>query len=130
MRECSDADGLQDGWLFHPEPSVTMDVCFNSTPRAEAEKGMKDLGQHSSAAFAGTLSYPGYKDVPASWFFCEEDRCVVPAVQETAIADIEASWKGTEREGQKVDVTRVKCDHFPTTSATKELTAWFERLLQ
>lgn len=124
-------DSLQDGWLTHPQPEATVDVCFNSISK---EEGMKHfnaaIGQHSSAAFAGTLTYPGYKDVPASWFFCEDDRCIVSAVQETSIKDIEESWRGTEREGQKVDVTRVKCDHFPTVSAQKELRAWLEGLVE
>jgi hypothetical protein len=46
------------------------------------------IGQHISLAFAGetsTFTHPGYKDVPVSWFLCE----VAPAVQETAIRDIE-----------------------------------------
>jgi hypothetical protein len=74
------------------------------------------IGQHISLAFAGetsTFTHPGYKDVPVSWFLCE----VAPAVQETAIRDIEERWKGTEGEGLKVDVSRVGCDHFPTVSA-------------
>jgi hypothetical protein len=50
-------------------------------------------------------------------------------VQETAIKDIEESWKGTKREGKRVDVTRVKCDHVPTLSAREELVKWFEELV-
>ncbi len=105
-----------------------MAVCLNTTPTSQAEIAIKALNQHSSAAFASSLSYAGYAHVPASWFFCEQDLCVVPAVQETAIADIEASWRGTEREGAKVDVKRVACDHFPTVSAQDELRAWIDAL--
>ena len=119
-----------DGWLFHPQPEATIDVCMNSISKEQGMQEFKAMGQHSSAAFAGTLSYPGYKDVPASWFLCEDDRCVTPEVQETAIKDIEESWKGTDREGQKVDVKRVKCDHFPTISAQRELREWFEGLVR
>lgn len=91
---------------------------------------MAALGQHSSAAFASTLTYPGYKDVPVSWFLCEQDQCVIPAVQEEAIRVIEESWRGTSREGGKVEVERVGCDHFPTLSAEEELGKWMGRLLK
>lgn len=107
---------------------------MNSLPPAEGLAHFQAaIGQHSSLAFGGEasmLTYPGYKDVPASWFLCEDDHCIVPAVQETAIRDIEESWKGTEREGSKVDVTRVRCDHFPTVSAQDELREWFEGLVE
>jgi hypothetical protein len=76
------------------------------------------------------LTYAGYRDVDVSWFLCELDQCIVPEVQEQAIRTVEESWKGTEREGRKVDVTRVKCDHFPTLSAKKELVGWLLRLIE
>jgi hypothetical protein len=41
---------------------------------------------------------------------------------------IEEQWAGTEREGQKVDVTRVKCDHIPVYSAKQQLMDWMEGL--
>ena len=116
--------------MFHPQPEITLDVCMNSIPKDRRMQEFKAFGQHSSAAFAETLTYPGYRDVPCSWFLCEDDRCVTPAVQETAIKDIEESWKGTEREGKRVDVTRVRCDHFPTISAREELARWFEGLVE
>ncbi|KAJ4985935.1 hypothetical protein SVAN01_08624 [Stagonosporopsis vannaccii] len=90
---------------------------------------MAALGQHSSAAFASSLTYPGYKDVPVSWFLCEQDQCVVPAVQKEAIRVIEESWTGTAREGEKVQVKKLACDHFPTVSAEDELGAWLRGLL-
>jgi hypothetical protein len=46
-----------------------------------------------------------------------------------AINHIEESWRGTEREGEKVDVTRVKCDHSPVFSARDALEKWMEGLL-
>lgn len=120
----------EDGWLSQTDPAASAASCFSSLP---PEQGLEEVervfGVHSSGAFAGELEYPGYKDVPVSWFFCEEDNCVVPEVQETAIRDIEESWKGTEREGTKVDVTRVRCDHVPTISAQEELREWFEGLV-
>ena len=120
----------EDGWLSHTDSAASAAACFSSLPLEEGLREVeKGFGVHSSGAFAEALKYPGYKDVPVSWFFCEEDKCVTPEVQETAIRDIEESWRGTEREGTKVDVTRVRCDHVPTVSAQKELREWFERLI-
>lgn len=121
----------EDGWLVHPDPTASVAACFNSIPQ---EQGLREfhsaIGTHSSGAFAAQLQYSGYKDVPVSWFLCEHDKCVTPEVQEAAISVIEESWVGTEREGEKVDVTRVGCDHFPTVSAQAELRSWFEGLLR
>lgn len=120
----------EDGWLSQTDPAASAAACYSSLP---LEQGLREVekgaGVHSSGAFAEGLEYPGYKDVPVSWFFCEKDKCVTPEVQETAIRDIEESWRGTEREGSKVDVTRVQCDHIPTVSAQEELRSWFEGLV-
>jgi hypothetical protein len=52
-------------------------------------------------------------------------------VQQTAISMIEASWIGTEREGMKVDVTEVACDHFPLVLQEKreQVSSWIEGLV-
>jgi hypothetical protein len=48
---------------------------------------------------------------------------------QAAIDTIEESWKGTEREGKKVDVTRLNCDHVPVYSGRDELEKWMEGLI-
>jgi hypothetical protein len=124
-------------------------LCLNSLPEEEGIALAKKLTKHSSVSFGNELTYAGYKDVPVSWFFCEDDKCITPEVQQvrpmyfqihindrvltwmqTAIDDIEASWKGTEREGTKVEVTSVKCDHIPVFSARDELEKWMETLFE
>ena len=63
-----------------------------------------------------------------SWLFAAEDLIILPEVQQTAINVIEGSWVGTEREGRKVDVTRVVCDHFPLVldEKRKQVSEWIE----
>ncbi|KAH7382601.1 Alpha/beta hydrolase fold-1 [Phaeosphaeria sp. MPI-PUGE-AT-0046c] len=119
----------EDGWLLQTDFVATAAMCFNSLSDAEGLEHAKNFERHSSLSFMDALSYAGYKDVPVSWFFCEDDKCVVPEVQQVSIDTIEESWKGTEREGNKVDVKRVKCDHVPVFSAKEELIAWMEELL-
>ncbi|KAL5113173.1 hypothetical protein ACEQ8H_008960 [Pleosporales sp. CAS-2024a] len=119
-----------DGWMSHADASATGALCFNSLPAAEARAQATRFGRHSSVSFADALTYPGYQHVSVSWFFCDDDKCIVPEVQQAAIDRIEESWKGTEREGKKVHVRRVKCDHVPIFSAKEEVEAWIVGLLK
>ncbi|KAF1843463.1 alpha/beta-hydrolase [Cucurbitaria berberidis CBS 394.84] len=119
----------EDGWMFQPRPDLTAAIVYNSLSPERGTAEAAKFGKHASISFGTNLTHNGYKDVPVSWFFCEDDLCVVPEVQETAINVIEESWKGTERQGKKVDVTRVKCDHIPIHSASEELEKWVEGII-
>ncbi|KAF2035223.1 alpha/beta-hydrolase [Setomelanomma holmii] len=118
----------EDGWLRQPSHQDTAALCFNSLSPEKGTELAKLLTKHSAQSFMDPLTYPGHKDVSVSWFFCEDDKCVSPEVQQTAIDTIEESWKGTEREGKKVEVTREKCDHIPIYSARDALEKWAEGL--
>ncbi|KAF2824284.1 alpha/beta-hydrolase [Ophiobolus disseminans] len=123
----------EDDWLYQDDASITARLCFNSLSSEEGIALATELlmpGRHSSVSFGDSLTYPGYKDVPVSWFFCEDDACITPEVQQTAINDIEEAWKSTDKAGQKVDVTSVKCDHIPIYSAREELEKWMEGLFK
>lgn len=118
--------------MRHTDPAATGAICFNGLSLERQSSEALRFGRHSGPSFANELTHNGYKDVPVSWFFCEDDLCVVPEVQQTAIDAIEESWyaeggrlEGKERK-QKVDVTRVKCDHVPLLSAEAELLEWVE----
>jgi hypothetical protein len=52
------------------------------------------------------LTYAAYKDIPASYLFCEADKCVTPEVQNRIIAAMES-----EMGGKTVDRHSVKADH-------------------
>lgn len=104
-------------------------IIFSALPPDQGAALVAQFGHHSSTCFGDNLTHAGYKDVPVSWLFCEDDLCVTPEVQQTAIDAIEESLKGTEREGKKVDVTRVKADHIPIKSARDESEAWIRDVL-
>ena len=74
----------EDGWLFHTDFTATAAMCFNSLSPEEGLKQAQTFERHSSVCFMDALSYPGYKDVPVSWFFCEDDKCVTPEVQQVS----------------------------------------------
>jgi hypothetical protein len=102
-------------------------IVFNSLSPEEGAAQAARFGQHSGASFVTPLTHPGYADVAVSWFFCAQDNCVTPTMQQTSIDVIEESWKAAGRE-DKVDVTRVECDHVPIYSALDELVKWAQEL--
>lgn len=79
---------------------------------------MRAFAKHSGASFATELTHEGYKDVPVSYLFCEEDLCVPPGVQQAGIDMIERV------SGGEVDVTRIRADHVPNFSAKDETVEW------
>lgn len=62
---------------------------------------------HSVVSYAGPLTYPAWKDVAVSYFFCENDLIIPPEGQQGGIDLIE------RESGQKVDVHRLKAGHVP-----------------
>jgi hypothetical protein len=64
------------------------------------------------------LTYAGYKDVPVSYLFCEEDLCIPAKIQ---TAEIEMMEKESEK---KVNVTSIKANHCPNVTATQKVIDW------
>ncbi|PVI04462.1 alpha/beta-hydrolase [Periconia macrospinosa] len=114
----------EDGWLYHVDKELTIPIVFNMSTREQGLKYFEDFVQHSSVSFGNELTHAGYADVPTSWFFPEKDNCVVPAVQEKGIENIEKA------SGRKVDVTRNPTDHCPETSALEDLINWIVKVLE
>jgi len=121
-----------NGWVTQSDPAATASLCFNNLTLEDGISYVAKFGKHHGACFGDVLTHAGYKDVPVSWFFAEEDLVVVPKVQQTAIDVIEGSWVGTERDGMKVDVTKVACDHFPLVLDEKreQVSVWIEGLVE
>jgi hypothetical protein len=117
--------------MSQPDHSGTAEIVYNDLPLSLGAAEAAKFGKHSGVSFGDALTHAGYKDLHVSWFFCEDDLCVLPEVQQTAIDVIEESWKGTEREGKKVDVERVKCDHIPLVDEGKRRVfgRWVEGVL-
>jgi hypothetical protein len=105
--------------MSQPDCAATVEIVYNDlSPETGAVQAAK-FRKHSSVSFGGALTHADYKDLPASWFFCENDQCIFPEVQQTAVNVIEESSAGTEREGKKVGVTKVKCYHCPFVNKGK-----------
>ncbi|KAI0142743.1 alpha/beta-hydrolase [Xylariaceae sp. FL1272] len=110
----------ENGWL-HLINNEDMAVdCFNDMPRDDAIRWQKLFTNHSGTSFTNQLTHPGYKDVPVSYLFCEQDNIVPPAVAQRAIDIINS----VRPEDSPVDVTRVKSGHCPTSSIPDQVVDW------
>jgi len=97
---------------------------FNDLPLEEGIAWINKLPQHSAVSFGNELTYAGYNDVPVSYLFCENDKCVPPDVQQKCIDTIE------ESSGQKVNVTRIFTDHCPMVGRPELVVNWFVGLAE
>ncbi|KAF2787983.1 alpha/beta-hydrolase [Melanomma pulvis-pyrius CBS 109.77] len=113
-----------DGWLYQAQPEVTAAIVFNDLSVEDGIAWVKKFPQHSAVSFGDELAYAGYRDVPVSYLFCENDKCVPPEVQQKGIETIE------EASGEKVDVTRINSGHCPMISAPDKVVEWFVRLAE
>lgn len=115
----------EDGWMYHDDPEASAKIVLNNLADLEEAVGwIKQMPKHSAVSFGDALTYEGFKDVPVSYLFCEEDLCIPPEVQQAGIDMIE------KRSGRKVDVTEVKADHCCNISAPKETVDWLVSVVE
>ncbi|KAF2019376.1 alpha/beta-hydrolase [Aaosphaeria arxii CBS 175.79] len=114
----------EDGWMYQVNPEETAPLVFGHLPLDDQVIWVKKFAQHSAVSFANELTHPGYNDVPVSYLFCEDDKCVLPSHQQAGIDRIEKS------SGQKVDVTRLNSDHCPSVSHLDETVSWIVGLAE
>lgn len=100
------------------DPAATAGMICQLLAPADGEAFVRAFAKHSARSFGDELTHAGYKDIPVSYLFCEEDMAGPPAFQRDMIAMIE------EASGRKVDVTKIKADHCPHLSGEKETIDW------
>lgn len=106
------------------KPESTGAIIMQTQPIEVAAGWVKKFPKHSAVSFTNPLTYPGYKEVPVSYLFCELDQCIPPEVQQQGIDIIEKA------SGSKVHITKVKADHCPNFTATPETAAWIVDLVK
>jgi hypothetical protein len=99
-------------------------LAFNHLSPEDGIAWAKKFSEHSAISFANELTYAGYKDVPCSWLFCEDDLCVSAEFQQKGIERIEKA------SGRKVDVTRGWYDHCPSAEKPEEVVSWIESVVE
>ncbi|KAI0883619.1 alpha/beta-hydrolase [Annulohypoxylon maeteangense] len=110
------------GWLYisniHEAALITLS---DYSDKAAREALVEQFQCHSSVSFTNELTYAGYKDVPVSYLFCEEDSCVIPQTQRDGIEVVE------KESGNRVDITYVKAGHCPSVTTPQEVIDWIIR---
>ncbi|KAJ7673800.1 Alpha/beta hydrolase fold-1 [Mycena polygramma] len=107
-----------EGDYMAMEPVGSAAVNFSDLPAEEGIAWASKMPNHATASFTDKLTYAAYKDIPVSYLFCEEDRCIPPKLQNEIIARMEA-----EMAGRKVDRHSLKTSHCPMASQPGKLVA-------
>ncbi|KAF2705646.1 alpha/beta-hydrolase [Pleomassaria siparia CBS 279.74] len=107
-----------EGWLHIQSAEVAAAIVFNDLPLEDGVTLANKFSQHSGVSFDNELTYAGYNDVPVSYLFCENDKCVPVEVQQKGIENIEAS------SGNKVEVTKISTDHCPMVGKPDLVVDW------
>ncbi|KAK7044431.1 AB hydrolase-1 domain-containing protein [Favolaschia claudopus] len=114
--------------------SQRMDICkptqlqsqrSGDLPFDEAFAIASKLPDHVAASYTQPITYAPYKDIPSSYLFCENDKLIVPELQEKMIAGMESEMPM----GTKVDRHSVKADHGIVLSQPKAVVEVVRRVV-
>ncbi|KAJ7793711.1 Alpha/Beta hydrolase protein [Mycena olivaceomarginata] len=105
-----------EGEYMVMDPAGCTPVVFSDLPHEEGLAWASKMPNHSAISFGQKLTYAAYKDIPASYLFCEADKCVTPEVQNRIIAAMES-----EMGGKTVDRHSVKADHAVNVTQPKAM---------
>lgn len=104
--------------MYYEDLAATAAITFSDISKEEGLAWMKMFPRHSAVSFTNELTYAGYKNIPVSYLFCEEDLCILPSIQKAGIDLIE------NVSGKNVDVTSIKAGHVPIASVPQVVIDW------
>ncbi|KAF7358003.1 AB hydrolase-1 domain-containing protein [Mycena venus] len=105
-----------EGEYMVMDPAGCAPIVYSDLAPEEALSWAKQMPNHSAVSFGQKLTYAAYKDIPASYLFCEGDKCVTPELQNRIIAAMES-----EMGGRIVDRHSAKADHAVNISQPKTM---------
>ncbi|KAJ7342545.1 Alpha/beta hydrolase fold-1 [Mycena albidolilacea] len=112
-----DSHHLKDEYLVM-DVAGAAEVSYSDMPPDEALSWASRMREHAVGSFQQKLTYAAYKDIPVSYLLCEEDRGVVPELQNKLIAGMESVMGGTS-----VDRHPVKSGHHINASQPATMSA-------
>ncbi|KAJ7719921.1 Alpha/beta hydrolase fold-1 [Mycena metata] len=97
--------GLEGEYMYLTDPVRFAEVNLSDLSPEEGLPWAKKLiqNQHLAISFVQPLTYAAYKDIPASWVFLEQDKCISPKLQNQMIANMETVMGGRKVERFPVD---------------------------
>ncbi|KAJ7037790.1 Alpha/beta hydrolase fold-1 [Mycena alexandri] len=96
--------GVEGEYLYLTDLVKAAAINLSDLSPEEGLGWAKKFTQHSVASFGEPLTYAAYKDIPASWVFLEQDKCVPPELQNKMMANMETVMGGRKVERFPVDV--------------------------
>jgi hypothetical protein len=105
----------QDGFMRIVGVELVAQAAFSDIEFNKAVEIVKEMPRHSALSFAGEVTYLGYKHIPSSYIFCENDFLISPDAQRKFIERIK------EATGKEVDVHNLSTGHAPNLSAPDKL---------
>ena len=101
---------LLDGEIDYPDPKLAVEILFNDLSPGDVAKYMPSVqksawrGRHNAST---EVTYAGWKHIPSSYLICQNDKVVIPEMQEMTVA----------QEGSQFDdVVRIQAGHCPFIS--------------
>lgn len=107
----------QGDYMQHADADASAKRTFSDLPHDEGVKWVEKMPLHSAPSFQGKLTHAGYKSIPVSFIFCEDDLILPAEFQRQVIETIE------KESGKKVDVHSLKTGHCPNISAPNDCAA-------
>ncbi|KAJ6514177.1 Alpha/beta hydrolase fold-1 [Mycena vitilis] len=96
------------------DPPRTAQASYSELAPEEGLSWASRMSEHGVASMGQKITYAAYKDIPVSYLFCEEDKGVLPSVQNKIIAGMESVMGGRSvdrhlvRVGHHINVTKPK----------------------
>lgn len=101
---------LTDGDLDYPDPKLVVEIMFNDVAPDEVAKHIPYIQKSAWSArhnASTDVTYAGWKHIPSSYLLCQNDKAVVPEMQEMMIAQDRSRFD---------DVVRIQAGHCPFIS--------------
>lgn len=92
------------------DPVANAAITFSDLPPSEGLAWAKKMPDHSTASFASELTYPGWKYIPVSFLFCEDDKVIPLDFQKQMVEMV------NKETGKCVDEHVCKSGHCPNVS--------------
>ena len=114
---------MQDGYIRILDVELIARSAFPELPFERAFEIVKSMGRQSVLSFEGKVTYAGYRHVPVSWIFCENDAIISPTLQREYIQRIE------EESGKRIDLHTLASGHSPNVTVPDKLAEILVKIL-
>lgn len=111
------SDIKQGPWVGVKDP---IEHFYHDLPPASAAHFASKLQLHSYATIFTGAKSAAWRTIPSTYLICEDDRAIIPMVQEATV-------KACQDAGAQMESERIFCSHSPFLVKPDEVVAWLRR---